>query len=295
LKRSIDRRAICVYSRLVVSSRGERLGAAELEAALEFLAATLTRLRATDLEAVLSFLEEAQMVDGPAPFTPELLDRLIEIVGCEYASFSEVDDLMQVERRYVASSTEPVMPVDDSWWESPRTVELRRYWGSNGGKPVIVLADVLTRDQRTSADFNFNFRDYGACDEIQVDLDPIHPWFAVVNLGSEREFGPRERLMVHVLRPHLTGLYRSAEVRRRLDAITAAFDPDATDRLTRREGEVMLWVADGLSNAEIASVLVVEQSTVRKHLEHIYEKLGVRSRTAALAKIRAAGFLPSSA
>jgi DNA-binding CsgD family transcriptional regulator len=56
----------------------------------------------------------------------------------------------------------------------------------------------------------------------------------------------------------------------------------------------MLWVADGLSNAEIASVLVVERSTVRKHLEHIYEKLGVRSRTAALAKVRAAAFAPTS-
>jgi ATP/maltotriose-dependent transcriptional regulator MalT len=49
---------------------------------------------------------------------------------------------------------------------------------------------------------------------------------------------------------------------------------------------VMLCIADGLSNAEIASVLVVERSTVRKHLEHVYEKLGVRSRTAALAKLR---------
>ena len=254
----------------------------------------MARLRAADLEAVLSFLEEAQMVDGPAPFTPELLDRLIEVVGCEYASFSEVDDALGVERGYVASSTEPPMPVDDGWWESPRTVALRRYRCANGGRPVIVLADVLDRDQRTCAEFNFNFRDYGVCDEIHVDLDSARTWFAALNLGSERDFGPRERLIVHLLLPHLTGLYRSAELRRRLGVITAAFDTDTTDRLTRRECEVMLWVAGGLSNAEIASVLVVERSTVRKHLEHIYEKLGVRSRTAALAKVRAAAFAPTS-
>lgn len=48
----------------------------------------------------------------------------------------------------------------------------------------------------------------------------------------------------------------------------------------------MRCVADGLSNEEIAKVLVVEGSTVRKHLEHVYDKLGVRSRTAALAKLR---------
>lgn len=92
--------------------------------------------------------------------------------------------------------------------------------------------------------------------------------------------------MMYLLGPHLTGLYRSAELRRQLAATTEAFDPDATDRLTPREREVMLCVSDGLSNAEIASVLVVERSTVRKHLENIYEKLSVRSRTAALAKLR---------
>jgi len=196
-------------------------------------------------------------------------------------------------RSYVRSSAEPWMPADDGWWESLRTVELRRYRRANAGRPVIVLADVLNRDERTSAEFNLNFRDYGVCDEIQVELDSPRTAVVALNLGSEREFGPRERLMVDLLRPHLNGLYRSAELRRRLAATTVVFDPDATDRLTRREREVMLCVSDGLSNAEIASVLVVERSTVRKHLEHIYEKLGVRSRTAALAKVRAA-VLPTS-
>ena len=52
---------------------------------------------------------------------------------------------------------------------------------------------------------------------------------------------------------------------------------------------VRIWqrpIAPGLSNAEIAQVLVVERSTVRMHLGHVYEKLRVRSRTAALAKLR---------
>jgi len=48
----------------------------------------------------------------------------------------------------------------------------------------------------------------------------------------------------------------------------------------------MHCVADGLTNHEIAAALVVELGTVRKHLEHVYEKLGVHSRTAALARLR---------
>jgi DNA-binding NarL/FixJ family response regulator len=56
--------------------------------------------------------------------------------------------------------------------------------------------------------------------------------------------------------------------------------------LTPREREVIHCVAEGLTNREIAAELVVEPSTVRKHLEHVYEKLGVGSRTAALARLR---------
>jgi DNA-binding CsgD family transcriptional regulator len=57
--------------------------------------------------------------------------------------------------------------------------------------------------------------------------------------------------------------------------------PDSTLRLTRREIEVLAWVAAGKTNAQIAEVLSIAPGTVKKHLEHIYEKLGVSSRTDA--------------
>jgi ATP/maltotriose-dependent transcriptional regulator MalT len=50
---------------------------------------------------------------------------------------------------------------------------------------------------------------------------------------------------------------------------------------------VLRLLASGRSNAEIARVLVVEQSTVKTHLVHVYRKLEVRSRTQALARARA--------
>jgi ATP/maltotriose-dependent transcriptional regulator MalT len=56
--------------------------------------------------------------------------------------------------------------------------------------------------------------------------------------------------------------------------------------LTRREREVMEFLAEGHSNAEIASALWIAPTTVRKHLENIYAKLGVRTRTAAVARAR---------
>jgi DNA-binding CsgD family transcriptional regulator len=54
--------------------------------------------------------------------------------------------------------------------------------------------------------------------------------------------------------------------------------------LTPRERQILSWVAHGKTNGEIAAVLWVAPSTVRKHLENIYAKLGVHTRTAAVMR-----------
>jgi DNA-binding CsgD family transcriptional regulator len=54
--------------------------------------------------------------------------------------------------------------------------------------------------------------------------------------------------------------------------------------LTAREREVLSWVARGKTNSEIAQMLWLAPSTVRKHLENVYAKLGVSTRTAAVAR-----------
>ena len=57
--------------------------------------------------------------------------------------------------------------------------------------------------------------------------------------------------------------------------------PAYDERLTRREREVLQLVADGLSNKEVAGELFISEFTVKLHLRHIYEKLGVRNRIEA--------------
>lgn len=51
--------------------------------------------------------------------------------------------------------------------------------------------------------------------------------------------------------------------------------------LTPREAEVLLWVAQGKANADVALILGMSEKTVKIHLGHIYEKLNVETRTAA--------------
>ncbi|KAA9393172.1 response regulator transcription factor [Kocuria coralli] len=61
--------------------------------------------------------------------------------------------------------------------------------------------------------------------------------------------------------------------------------------LSTRETEVLHLVSDGATNVEIAARLHISEATVKSHLVHIYTKLGVSSRTAAVATARRTGLL----
>ena len=61
--------------------------------------------------------------------------------------------------------------------------------------------------------------------------------------------------------------------------------------LTPRELEVLQLVAAGASNRQIGQDLMLSEATVKSHLVHIYDKLGVRSRTSAVAAAREQGVL----
>ena len=68
-------------------------------------------------------------------------------------------------------------------------------------------------------------------------------------------------------------------------------DRSPRSSLTPRELEVLQLVAGGSSNREIGQQLMLSEATVKSHLVHIYDKLGVRSRTSAVASAREQGVL----
>ncbi len=57
-----------------------------------------------------------------------------------------------------------------------------------------------------------------------------------------------------------------------------------TEKLSKREKEVLQWLKKGLSVRQIGEQLFISDKTVRKHLEHIYEKLQVHSGREAIVK-----------
>jgi DNA-binding NarL/FixJ family response regulator len=91
--------------------------------------------------------------------------------------------------------------------------------------------------------------------------------------GPGPDFSERDRAVLTLLRPHLHQAFLNAERHRH-----------PVPRLTPRQNELLRLVAAGHTNAQIARRLGVTQGTVRTHLENIYEKLHVSSRTAAVTR-----------
>jgi LuxR family maltose regulon positive regulatory protein len=86
-----------------------------------------------------------------------------------------------------------------------------------------------------------------------------------------------------VTKPESTGL-----------SISPTQESDLIEPLSEREREVLRLVAEGLSNREVATRLFLSLNTVKGHTRNIYGKLGVHSRTQAVARARALGVLPSA-
>ena len=64
--------------------------------------------------------------------------------------------------------------------------------------------------------------------------------------------------------------------------------------ITTREREILELVADGQTNAQVAAGLFISPGTVRRHLENAFLKLGVHTRTAAVARLRSLTRRPPS-
>ena len=94
---------------------------------------------------------------------------------------------------------------------------------------------------------------------------------------ATRDFSGRDRAVLDLIRPAIRPALRIRE---------AAAGAYRAAGLTERETQVVLLAASGLSNARIGTELFIAPGTVKKHLDHIYDKLGVGNRTQAAAWAR---------
>ena len=108
--------------------------------------------------------------------------------------------------------------------------------------------------------------------KVLLPLPPASPAVSTSTAtGQPRLRRTRTRAILNALRPHLERVRRRSEQRH-----------VRADGLTARERKLMVLLRDGLTNKEIAERLVISTGTIRAHLENIFGKLGIHSRTAAV-------------
>jgi DNA-binding CsgD family transcriptional regulator len=150
---------------------------------------------------------------------------------------------------------------------------LVRFHAYQGGRVPQRISDSVPFGQfRRSALYNDYYR------RIRIDHAIALPIYVrdgllvsfVLN-RTRRDFTDRERALLDVLRPHLARIFQRVNI---------------AGGLTARESEVLRWVAAGKSDAQIGAILRISARTVQKHLQNVYDKLGVESRTAAAMRAR---------
>lgn len=142
-----------------------------------------------------------------------------------------------------------------------------------GSVEPLRISDVASRARfRNSAFYWAVMRPLDREHELKVWLPAPrgHARYFELVRPAGRDFDERDRSFLALLRPHLARLRARWERRLRLPS------------LTERELDVLTLVAQGLTNREISAQLFISPATVRTHLEHIYDKLAVRSRAGAV-------------
>jgi len=161
-------------------------------------------------------------------------------------------------------------------------------------RPELILCDVMMPEMDG----------YAVLQALRAEQDLAATPFVFLTARSDKgdvrvgmNFGADDYLTKPVIREDLLAavharLARAEALDQRVaQAANAAvgFNPDFSSPgplqrglgLTAREAEVLLWVAQGKSNGDVASILGMSEKTVKQHLGSVFQKLGVESRNAA--------------
>ncbi|HET7715746.1 MAG TPA: LuxR C-terminal-related transcriptional regulator [Bauldia sp.] len=248
-------------------------------------------LASEDYRKVLAAIEILGRDVDQATFPERALDAIAAAIDVDMVSYNEID-LSTGGNRFLLKPNIAELGPDDPRY--PRFV--RRF----GNHPI--LAHQLSRQPRMRPDlgqFLERIRMLGmvgnCCGdaELRLNLGLTVEDAATRRIGISlnrgvRDFDPNDAARLEVLRPHIVAAYRNAltvAARTRVTAASASAIRVDGLPLTRRENEVLYWVSMGKTNEEVSAIIGAKPMTVKKHLEHIYDKLGVPNRTAA-ARLR---------
>ncbi|MEE8603694.1 helix-turn-helix transcriptional regulator [Euzebya tangerina] len=237
-----------------------------------------------DLRRVMDVVSPEAVSSDVLEMPEEVLRRLGTLIPCSGVSFAAWD-----ERKREVLTCHRVTFTDDPGWDDGMA---QLFWG--GYEECVAVSGLAALDEAGQvcawqdfySDRAFSalqmselYRRQGTYHRMMVRLPPRGGVERRLQIGRERGepgFTDRDKLLLRLLRPHLTG------IRDRIQS-----DRDGAALLTPRQLELLHAVAAGATNRQVARHLGVTESTVRKHLEHVYRRLGVHSRVQAIARVAA--------
>jgi DNA-binding NarL/FixJ family response regulator len=154
-------------------------------------------------------------------------------------------------------------------------------------KPDVILCDVMMPE----------LDGYGVLQELQLDDSLARTPFIFLTAKGEKDdlrsgmnLGADDYLTKPVANADLIRAIE-ARLRRSEQQANREFKPDFSSSapllqlgLTPRAAEALLWLAQGKTNSDIATILGITESTVKKHVQEMFEKLGVETRGAATVR-----------
>jgi DNA-binding CsgD family transcriptional regulator len=244
----------------------------------------VVRLSRRDLEGALGFVHAASSAQATEPFprpVVESLARLVPGVAVGYAEWS-----LETHVALGVAVETPAIPMPRDISEA-RAALCSTYplsmMSLREARQACRLSDFASRSALHRLEYyDCVLRPFGIEHQMRLFLPAprgFARFFSFSRQVLDGDFSDRERAVLDLLRPFLIAMRERFELR-------ASPTPIGIDSLTAREEEILQWVALGKTNDQIATSLVVSTHTVRKHLENIYAKLGVHTRTAAVAHVQ---------
>jgi DNA-binding CsgD family transcriptional regulator len=242
-----------------------------------------------DLVALAGIVSEDRPdlpADGGLP--ESLLADLMGQIRCDGVDLLGVDSGQQAfwfgqEISPTAHDEDLKVAVDQAYWTHYRDSQFCTYPGRTGDlRSVIKITDFYAaRQWHSTGMYTDHDRLLGVEHCLMLCLPEAPPRTAgpgrtirlYLTRGRGPDFSERDRALLTLLRPHLHQAYLEAERRRH-----------PVPRLTPRQAGLLRLLAAGHTNAQIARRLGISEGTVRTHLENIYTRLQVSSRTAAVTR-----------
>lgn len=239
--------------------------------------------------AALRLVESLADLADPADYPGHVLPRLARLIDCDVLTYNEIGPEVRY-RAYPDDALDPATAPTFAAYVHQHPL-INHYRSTNDGRPVR-MSDLVTRSQFHALPlYTEFFRPIPV--EYQLAATLSEPGFPVlVGLAfnrDQRDFTDDEQDLLALLRaPLMTALVRAVTRHDARCALRRAH-PDRLDALTDQERRVLDLVASGRTNTAIAHTLDISPRTVAKHLEHVYRKLDVSNRAAAVATTRDPG------